>query len=118
MSSKKSFLTSKHFFIYLETWISNFRFEFKTRYKISVTEEHLATIQLTTSKPDVYIKMTIYNNGFELLSVTGKGTAIIPAFIFMKDKGDTIADIASRPSSKTCKNTLSPCQQGDCNKLF
>lgn len=75
------------------------------RYKAAVlTEDHLTTLQFITSKTDVYIKLTIYDNGEEMLSVTGKGVACIPAFVFMKDRA-VIIDTGemSRPGSKTCK---------------
>ncbi|CAF0778069.1 unnamed protein product [Brachionus calyciflorus] len=72
------------------------------RYKVVVSDDHLTTLQLTTSKPDVYIKFTIYDNGEEILSVTGKGTAVIPAFIFMKDRDiNENGQLQSRPGSKT-----------------
>jgi len=60
---------------------------------------------LTTSKPDVYIKFSIYDNGEEVLSVSGKGSALIPVFLFMKDRGDGSSEqpSTSRPASKTCK---------------
>lgn len=70
-----------------------------------MVEDHLTTLQLTTSKPDVYIKFSIYDNGEEVLSVSGKGTALIPVFLFMKDRGDGSSEqpSTSRPASKTCK---------------
>jgi hypothetical protein len=74
------------------------------RYKVTVTDDHLVSLQITTSKTDVYLKFVIYDNGEEILSVHGKGTAVIPAFIFLKDReaaNDTNA--TSRPPSKTCK---------------
>lgn len=73
------------------------------RYKAVVSEDHLTTLQFTTSKSDVYIKLSVYDNGDEMLSVTGKGVASIPAFIFMKDRFVDAAE-TSRPGSKTCKN--------------
>lgn len=72
------------------------------RYKVTVSDDHLVSLQLTTSKTDAYLKFVIYDNGEEILSVHGKGTAVIPAFIFLKDRevaGDTAT---SRPPSKTC----------------
>ena len=72
------------------------------RYKATVQDDHLTTLQITTSKPDVYIKFSVYDNGEELVSVVGKGTALIPAFIFLKDRADTIdlsASMTSRPGS-------------------
>lgn len=52
------------------------------RYKVTVTEDHLSTLQLTTSKPDVYIKLSVYDHSELVVSVCGKGTAQIPAVIF------------------------------------
>lgn len=72
------------------------------RYKVSVSEDHLASLQLTTSKSDVYIKFSILDNGEEVFSTTGKGSAVIPAFIFSKDRVDSMNSM-SRPGSKTCK---------------
>lgn len=71
------------------------------RYKAVVTEDQLITFQFSTSKPDVYIKLTIYDNGEEMLSVNGKGAACIPAFIFLKDHKNEPE--ISRPGSKTGK---------------
>jgi hypothetical protein len=56
------------------------------------------------SKPDVYMKLSIYDNGEEIFNVSGKGIAVVPAFIFLKDKNDSaISDYGatSRPGSKT-----------------
>lgn len=75
------------------------------RCKVTVSEDHLTTLQINTSKSDVYIKFTIYDNGEEVLSVTGKGTALIPVFLFLKDREDgTVQEqpTSSRPASKTC----------------
>ncbi|RNA11153.1 androglobin isoform X31, partial [Brachionus plicatilis] len=80
------------------------------RSKVVVSDDHLTSLQLTTSKSDVYIKFTIYDNGEEVLSVTGKGTAVIPAFVFMKDR-DTQNDptsLTSRPGSKTSIHHQAP----------
>jgi hypothetical protein len=74
------------------------------RYKVTVSEDHLTTLQLTTSKSDVYIKFTVYDNGQEVHSVSGKGMAVIPAFIFLKDRNAEPAEAShSRPGSKTCR---------------
>lgn len=79
------------------------------RYKVVVTDDHLTTLQLTASKPDVYIKLSIFDNGEEITSVIGKGTAVIPAFIFMKDRLENTNDVSSltsRPGSKTSNSFL------------
>lgn len=64
----------------------------------------MSTLQITTSKPDVYLKLAVYDNGDEIVSITGKGFAQIPAVIFQKDRteggpGEPSRD--SRPASKT-----------------
>jgi hypothetical protein len=97
------------------------------RYKVTVTEDNLTSIQLTTSKPDVYLSLSVYDNGEEVITVTGKGTAFIPAFIFLKDPGEIVGSGnepntigASRPVSKTCKNfnCLSNLNQNNPNFLI
>jgi hypothetical protein len=71
---------------------------------VTVSEDHLSTIQVTTSKPDVYIKLSVYDEGEEVVSVTGKGVAQIPAVIFHKDRLEGAEALTgrrdSRPSSK------------------
>ncbi len=80
------------------------------RHKVIVAEDHLASLQLTVSKPDVYIKFTIYDNNEEVFTTTGKGVAVIPAFIFIKDRSENSADNTlsntSRPGSKTCNFSI------------
>lgn len=75
---------------------------FLSRYKVNVSDDHLTSLQLTTSKSDVFIKFTIYDNGEEIMSVTGKGLAVIPAFVFMKDRDNQNdpSSLISRPGSK------------------
>lgn len=84
------------------------------RYKVQVSDDHLTSFQLITSKPDVYVKLTIFDNGQEVLNVTGKGGAVIPAFIFIKDRtqesnstptGQGGGDRTSRPASKNQMGT-------------
>ena len=101
------------------------------RYKVTVNEDNLTTLQFSTSKADVNIKFAIYDNGELVLSVNGKGTALIPAFVFLKNRDASTAgasggggagaggagtsttanesnagnESVSRPESKTCKNT-------------
>ena len=70
------------------------------RYKVTVSEDHMSTLQLTTSKPDVFLKLAIYDNGEEVISVHGKGTALISAFMFLKDR-------ASNETSGTAELTSS-----------
>lgn len=55
------------------------------RYTVKVTEDHLSTIQVNTSKLDVYIKLVILDNEVEVATTQGKGHAVIPSFLFLKD---------------------------------
>lgn len=52
---------------------------------MKVTEDHLASLQVNTSKPDVYIKLMVLDNEEEVISTVGKGHAVLPAYIFHKD---------------------------------
>ncbi|XP_052808177.1 androglobin-like isoform X3 [Mya arenaria] len=55
------------------------------RYAVKVSEDHLTSIQVNTSKGDVHIKLVVLNNEEEVASTLGKGHAVIPAFTFLKD---------------------------------
>ncbi|KAK3097303.1 hypothetical protein FSP39_008511 [Pinctada imbricata] len=68
------------------------------RYSVKVTEDHLASVQVNTSKQDVYIKLVILDNEVEVASTQGKGHAVIPSFIFLKDLDP---NEEKRPSSRT-----------------
>ncbi len=72
---------------------------------MNVTEDTLTTLMISTSKPDVYMKFTVYDNGEEVCSVSGKGVAEIPGVIFFKDRSEN-DDGISRPGSKTCKTKI------------
>ena len=67
---------------------------------------HLASIQFSASKSDVLMRLTILNNNDEVASVDGKGSVVLPAFLFMRDvtnaaQSTTTAQPSSRPTSKT-----------------
>ncbi|KAM6323427.1 androglobin [Aegotheles albertisi] len=66
------------------------------RYSVKVTASHIATVQVQTSKSDVFIKLQILDNEEEIVSVTGKGHAVIPAFNFSSNES-----LSSSHSSKT-----------------
>ena len=59
----------------------------------------MGSIQLNTSKTDVYIKLTVLDKNVEVASTTGKGHAVLPAFIFYRDYDPN----DPRPSSRACK---------------
>ncbi|KAF1584810.1 Androglobin, partial [Eudyptes moseleyi] len=66
------------------------------RYSVKVTASHIATVQVQTSKSDVFIKLQVLDNEEEIVSVTGKGHAVIPAFNFLSNE-----TLLSSHSSKT-----------------
>ncbi|KAK2531414.1 Adgb [Columba guinea] len=66
------------------------------RYSVKVRVSHIATVQVQTSKPDVFIKVQVLDNEEEIVSVTGKGHAVIPAFYFLSNE-----TVLSSHSSKT-----------------
>lgn len=66
----------------------------------------MASIQFSASKPDVFIRLTVLNNNEEVVSVEGKGSAVLPAVLFMRDVTNsatqsTVTQPVSRPPSKT-----------------
>ncbi|NWS74450.1 ADGB protein, partial [Crotophaga sulcirostris] len=56
------------------------------RYSVKVTASHVATVQVQTSKSDVFIKLQVLDHEEEVVSVTGKGHALIPAFNFLSNE--------------------------------
>ncbi|XP_018412862.1 PREDICTED: androglobin [Nanorana parkeri] len=56
------------------------------RYAVKAAIEHIATVHVHTSKSDVFIKLQIFDKDEEVLSVTGKGQALIPAFCFLPNE--------------------------------
>ncbi|XP_005390684.1 PREDICTED: androglobin isoform X2 [Chinchilla lanigera] len=53
------------------------------RYSVKVALVQPVTIQVRTSKPDVFIKLQVLENEETMVSTTGKGQAIIPVFTFL-----------------------------------
>lgn len=63
---------------------------------------HLASIHFNTSKSDVFMRLTIFDNNQEIVSVEGKGSVVLPAFLFMRTVTNVVpAQPTSRPTSKT-----------------
>ena len=71
------------------------------RHTVKVTEDHVASIQITTSKSDVYVKLMVLDNEEEVTSSIGKGHVVLPAFIFQKDC--TGEEESKRSSSRACE---------------
>ena len=82
------------------------------RYSVKVTEEQLCSLQVSTSKPDVYVRLCVLDKEEEVASAVGKGHVVIPAYVFHKDPalpGEEAAQPApaqnepKRSSSRTCE---------------
>ena len=72
------------------------------RYIVKVTEDnHLVSLQLNTSKSDVYIKLQVLDHEEEVVSAVGKGHVVLPSFIFQRDS--LAEEVEKRPSSRGCK---------------
>ena len=74
---------------------------FNYRYTVKVTEDHLASLQISTSKSDVYLRLSVLDHETEILGTVGKGHAVLPAVFFMKDGGAAEEEV-KRTSSRTC----------------
>ncbi|KAH9519394.1 hypothetical protein Btru_075440, partial [Bulinus truncatus] len=77
---------------------------------VKVTEDHYSSLQVNTSKPDVYIKLTILDNEEEMISAVGQGHVVIPAFTFLKDITQEDLDnkrSSSRASLRGSNNAIS-----------
>ncbi|KAM5264004.1 androglobin [Ctenodactylus gundi] len=73
------------------------------RYSIKAAVAQPVTIQVRTSKPDVFVKLQVLENEETVVSSVGKGQAIIPAFSFLgSEKG------VSSQSSKQVLHLHSP----------
>ncbi|CAJ1078450.1 androglobin isoform X2 [Xyrichtys novacula] len=62
------------------------------RYTVDVMADLLGTIQIQTSKPDVFIRLSILDQEKEVMSKTGKGLVVIPVFSFVANKANTCTD--------------------------
>ncbi|XP_068088087.1 androglobin isoform X2 [Hyperolius riggenbachi] len=56
------------------------------RYAVKAAAEHTATVHVQTSKSDVFIKIQIFDHDEEVVSATGKGQALVPAFSFLPNE--------------------------------
>lgn len=74
------------------------------RYSVKLTEEQLTSIQISTSKADVYVQLMVLDHEEEMASAKGKGHAVIPAFTFLKDPtipGEEPAAVATTEVKRT-----------------
>ncbi|CAF0738248.1 unnamed protein product [Adineta steineri] len=62
------------------------------RYRVIFAEDinqtgrnfHLASIHFNTSKSDVLLRLTVFDNDEEIVSIEGKGCLVLPAILFMR----------------------------------
>ena len=52
---------------------------------MKVSDDHLVSLQMATSKSDVVVRLEILDNEEVKTTATGKGHIVLPAFIFQKD---------------------------------
>jgi hypothetical protein len=80
------------------------------RYRVIVNDDinqtgrnfHLASIHFSTSKSDVFMRLTIFDNNEEIVSIEGKGSLVLPAILFMRTVTNIVqTQSSSRPTSKT-----------------
>jgi len=72
---------------------------------VKVSDEHLTTIQLCTSKPDVRLKLAVLDNDEEIASSEGKGHAVLPVFIFLPNSLPE-DDVIAQTTSQSCEKPL------------
>ena len=70
---------------------------------MKVTDEHLSTVQLCTSKPDVRFKLSVLDNDNEVASVEAKGHAVLPVVIFLPNSTPE-DDVIPHSTSQSCEN--------------
>ncbi|XP_076445485.1 androglobin-like [Babylonia areolata] len=55
------------------------------RYTVKTSEDQLVSIQVSTSRTDVYLRLCVMDDDQELTSATGKGHVVLPAVILHRD---------------------------------
>ncbi|XP_052832610.1 androglobin [Octopus bimaculoides] len=91
----------KHYYIPSDTY------PYFMCYSVKVTEDHLATLQMSTSKPDVQFQLTVLDHDEVVCNVKGKGHVVIPSIIFLKDIVEEESLSTSSKESLTAKKHLS-----------
>lgn len=71
-------------------------------YSVETTDEILATVELTTSKLNVAFRLSILDQGEEVLSKSGIGQVIIPMVRFLASKGERTAGSMTVKESNYC----------------
>ncbi|XP_006797304.1 androglobin [Neolamprologus brichardi] len=70
-------------------------------YRVHVTTDTVATVQLQTSHPDVLIRLSILDHEKQVADKTGKGHVVIPVFFFLANKDTEENKQEQSPSENT-----------------
>ncbi|XP_042081827.1 androglobin isoform X7 [Haplochromis burtoni] len=70
-------------------------------YRVHVTTDTVATVQLQTSHPDVLIRLSILDHEKQVAGKTGKGHVVIPVFFFLVNKDTEENKQEQSPSENT-----------------
>jgi hypothetical protein len=72
-----------------------------------VTQDHLATIQMSTSKADVQVKLSVIDDNEEMISSEGRGHVVLPSYIFRRDPATANEEPQQvQSSSRSCEDLL------------
>jgi len=71
---------------------------------VKVTDEHLVTVQLSTSKPDVRLRLSVSDNDQPVASVEAKGHAVLPVVILLPSTTPE-DDAMPRTTSLSCERS-------------
>uniref|UniRef100_A0A3B3SV17 Androglobin domain-containing protein n=1 Tax=Paramormyrops kingsleyae TaxID=1676925 RepID=A0A3B3SV17_9TELE len=56
------------------------------RFSVKVTRDHVGTVQVQVTEPDIYVKLTVLDCEEEVASATGRALAIVPVFRFLPNE--------------------------------
>ncbi|XP_068925830.1 androglobin [Petaurus breviceps papuanus] len=79
------------------------------RYSVKVTQGLVVTVQVCTSRTDVFIKLQILENEEEAVSTIGKGHAIIPTFFFLSNE----RALSSQSSKQVLSHNIATKKEAD-----
>lgn len=71
-------------------------------YRVHVTTDTVATVQLQTSRPDVLIRLSILDHEKQVAGKTGKGHVVIPVFFFLVNKGEVSLGAVTKACDDLC----------------
>lgn len=86
------------------------------RYRVIVADDinqtgrgfHLASLRFQTSKSDVLMRLTVFDNNEELLRVEGKGCLVVPSILFMRNVTNTVQQLPPVPPPQIQPSSTRP----------